>query len=351
MPLHIIQQNITKIKCDAIVNAANNSLLGGGGVDGAIHSAAGFELLEECKTLGGCKTGDAKITKGYRLPCKYVIHTVGPIWQGGARNEKALLEACYQRSLTLAKEYGCESVAFPLISSGVYGYPKAQALAVAVDSISKFLFHNEMTVYIVIFDKSSYQINEKLYDAVASYVSDNLDDFNCEVAEECCELIEERYDFVEECSESRIDPRLYKELNLNRIYEKKLLSPTADSESLADMLSHLDDGFTVTLLKLIDTKGITDVECYKKANVSKQTWYKIINERDYRPSKNTVLSFAIALKLSLEETERLLSTVGFTLSRSSVFDVIIEYFLINGEYNIFTINETLFKFDQPCLGV
>ena len=317
MPLYIIRQDITKIECDAIVNAANSSLLGGGGVDGAIHKAAGSGLLEECKTLGGCDTGYAKITKGYNLPCKYVIHTVGPIWRGGQNSEKLLLESCYKKSLALAKENNCESVAFPLISSGIYGYPKDKALSVAVETISEFLFDNEMTIYIVVFDKESYQISEELFDDVAEYIDDNYADKD-EVVAEICECI--NFELQYRCS-------------------------------LEDMLSDMDDNFAVTLLKLIDVKGITDVECYKKANVSKQTWYKIINEKNYKPSKNTVIAFAIALELTLEETKHLLSTVGFALSKSCKFDIIIEYFLIKGEYNIFTINETLFKFDQVCLGV
>lgn len=333
MPLHIIRQDITKLECDAIVNAANNTLLGGGGVDGAIHKAAGAGLLEECRTLGGCDTGDAKITKGYNLPCKHVIHTVGPIWRGGQNEEKELLESCYKKSLALAKENGCESVAFPLISSGVYGYPKDKALAVAIEAISGFLFDNEMTVYIVVFDKDSYHISEELFADVAEYLDDNYVDengsnlFKRACSATLCEF--EYFSRLEEKSESSEKPEL----------------------SLMDMLADIDDNFAVTLLKLIDVKGITDAECYKKANVSKQTWYKIMNEKDYRPSKNTVISFAIALELSLEETKHLLSTVGFALSRSSKFDIIIEYFIINGEYNIFTINETLFKFDQVCLGV
>ena len=332
MPLHIIRQDITQIQCDAIVNAANNSLLGGGGVDGAIHKAAGVQLLRECETLGGCETGDAKITKGYALPCKYVIHTVGPIWRGGTNGEKQLLTSCYQKSLALAKEYGCETVAFPLISSGIYGYPKDQALSVAVETIEKFLFDHEMTVYIVVFDKASYQISERLYEDVAAYIDDHYAQKNAIRRSLSKNCIEAEQAYLLNCSYSLEDcaPR---------------------GLSLDDMLSEMDDTFTVTLLKLIDLKGISDVECYKKANVSKQTWYKIMNEKGYKPSKNTVIAFAIALELSLAETKHLLSTVGFTLSKSSKFDIIIEYFLTNGIYNIFTINETLFKFDQTCLGV
>lgn len=327
MPLHIIRQDITKLECDAIVNAANNTLLGGGGVDGAIHKAAGSKLLEECKTLDGCDTGDAKITKGYNLPSKYVIHTVGPIWYGGQKGEKSLLESCYKKSLALAKENGCETVAFPLISSGIYGYPKDKALSVAVETISKFLFDNEMTVYIVVFDKLSYQISEELFDDVQEYIDDNYVDIES-------------------------DKVLYRRAPI-RSHKRACVCVREDALMDCCLLRNFptDDGFVVTLLKLIDKKGITDVECYKKANVSKQTWYKIMNNKNYNPSKNTVISFAIALELSLDETKHLLSTVGFTLSKSIKFDVIIEYFIVNKIYDIFTINETLFKFDQACLGV
>lgn len=358
MPLHIIRQDITKIKCDAIVNPANSTLLGGGGADGAIHKVAGKELLEECKTLGGCPCGDAKITKGYNLPCKYVIHTVGPIWQGGVCNERALLESCYKKSLDLAKAHGVETIAFPLISSGAYGYPKDKALSVAVQTISEFLFHNEMTVYIAVFDKKSFEIGKTLYENVLEYIDDNyVDETAIEPRSRC---VDNDYDcksvpiFDEIGSLPAPDAFEEKSYSVKQCKSKRIainkLSTNADS-SLDVLLKQLSDNFAVSLLKLIDEKGYTDVECYKKANVSKQTWYKIMNDKNYKPSKNTVLCFAIALKLSFEETQTLLATVGFTLSKSNKFDLIIEYFLINGEYDIFLINETLFKFDQPCLGV
>ena len=176
MPFEIVRNDITKVPVDAIVNAANESLLGGGGVDGCIHRAAGPQLAEECRALGGCSAGSAKITGAFRLPCRYVIHTVGPVWNGGDHGERELLASCYRSSLALAKEHRCGTVAFPLISSGAFGFPKDEALRIAVDTIGEFLVENDMTVYLVIFDRKAYQISAALFADIAEYIDDRYVD-------------------------------------------------------------------------------------------------------------------------------------------------------------------------------
>ncbi len=357
MPLQIVRNDITKMTVDAIVNAANSSLLGGGGVDGCIHRAAGPGLLAECRTLGGCKTGDAKITGAYDLPCKYVIHTVGPIWQDGTHDERELLTSCYRKSLMLAKEAKCETVAFPLISSGVYGYPKDKALRVAVDTISEFLADNDMTVYIVIFDKKSYRISEKLFADIEEYIDDR---------------------YVDTHSDSRVEYLRRRNLSINPVGDIGFGKPSAGAvedscdkaapapsyapmpmataksakpSSLNDAIKQLDESFSEMLLRKIDESGMTDSQCYKKANIDRKLFSKIRSDKLYKPSKPTVIAFAIALELSLEETKDMLMKAGFALSHSNKFDIIIEFFIENGNYNVFEINEALFAFDQSLLGV
>lgn len=326
MPLHFIRNDITKMPVDAIVNAANESLLGGGGVDGCIHRAAGPELLAECRRLGGCRTGEAKLTGAYRLPCRYVIHTVGPVWRGGKHGEREQLVSCYRNSLRLAKEQGCETVAFPLILSGIFGYPKDQALRVAVDTIGAFLLEHDMTVYLVIFDRRAYQISGKLFADIAEYIDDHY-------------------------VEAHTDPgaeRLRRGA-LHREMAAPMCAPMA-APALDDLLEHLDAGFSETLLRLIDRSGKKDSEVYKKANVDRKLFSKIRNNPNYKPSKPTALAFAIALELDLAETKDLLARAGYALSASSKFDVVVEYFIRQGNYDIFAINEALFAFDQSLLG-
>lgn len=374
MPLKIIRADITKVKADAIVNAANSTLLGGGGVDGAIHRAAGPGLLMECMKLGGCKVGQAKLTKAYNLPSKFVIHTVGPKWKGGAHGERGLLESCYQKSLQIAAENCFESVAFPLISSGVYGYPKDQALKVAIDTITAFLIEHEMLVYIVVFDKSAFQISEKLFADITSFIDDKYVDTRFKFARPSSRADGESTVLAETTILSNQDDDLFS------IFQKEECAtacprdqiPTAHPKAqpaaarpettrpiskqkftatLEEVVKQIDESFSQMLLRKIDEIGMTDAECYKKANVDRKLFSKIRSDVNYRPSKTTAIAFAIALELNLTETKDMLMKAGFALSHSNKFDIIIEYFITNENYNIFEINEALFAFDQILLGV
>ena len=328
MPLHIVRNDITTMKVDAIVNAANESLLGGGGVDGAIHRAAGPELLAECRTLSGCQTGQAKITKGYRLPARFVIHTVGPIWQGGGHGERELLVSAYRSSLELAMVNGCETVAFPLISSGVYGYPKDQALNVAVDTIGEFLLAHDMTVYLVIFDRAAYTIGGKLFADIAAYIDDR---------------------YVDTHTDSRETQRRRMVMASMPMAAEEQAAAAAPS-GLDEALSKLDESFSQTLLRKIDERGMTDAQCYKKANIDRKLFSKIRSDVHYKPSKSTAMAFAVALELPLVEAREMLEKAGFAFSHASKFDIIVEYFIAHRNYNIFEINEALFAFDQSLLG-
>ena len=315
---------------DAIVNAANETLLGGSGVDGAIHQAAGPELLAECRTLHGCKTGQAKITKGYHLPAKFVIHTVGPVWEGGSYGERELLVSAYRSSLELALEHRCETVAFPLISSGVFGYPKDQALKVAVDTIGDFLLQHDMTVYLVIFDKAAYTISGKLFSDIAAYIDD-------------------RYVDEHTNSDEERRRRQFRVLASAPMLEAEA-APAAVSGSLDEALELLDESFSQMLLRKIDEAGLTDAECYKRANVDRRLFSKIRSDIHYKPSKPTAMAFAVALELPLEDAREMLQKAGFAFSHASKFDIIVEYFIAHRNYNIFEINEALFAFDQSLLG-
>ena len=334
MPLKIVRNDITQMAVDAIVNAANSSLLRGGGVDGCIHRAAGEGLIRECRTLGGCETGSAKITGAYNLPCRYVIHAVGPRWVDGQHNEREQLESCYRTALHLAKAHDCETVAFPLISSGVYGYPKDRALQVAVDVISAFLLENDMTVYIVVFDKAAYRIGEKLFADIAQYIDDAYAAAHIDLQSES----------------RRMRPMMAPMCQKPPLEEPEMCSGMAAEEELDARLRRMDESFSQMLLRKIDERGMTDAECYKKANIDRKLFSKIRSDVHYQPSKPTAIAFAVSLELSPAETRELLAKAGFALSRSNKFDIIIDYFISKGNYHIFEINEALFAFDQSLLG-
>ena len=329
MPFEIVRNDIVNMKVDAIVNTANPKPIIGDGTDRAIHCKAGERLLLARKEIGDIAIGTSKITPAFDLNARYVIHTAGPIWKDGKSGEEALLASCFKNSLRLAKEKDCESIAFPLISSGSYGFPKPIALQIAVREISAFLLENEMQVYLVVFGKQSFELSEKLFKSVSSYIDENY--VSDKMSLEYGKLKVRRFD-----------------------YEEMLLSEssyeiTSKMPNLDGMLNNLDKGFSETLLDLIDRTGKKDSEIYKKANVDRKLFSKIRNNADYRPSKATALAFAIALELDLDETNDLLSRAGYALSQSSKFDVIVKYFIENKKYDIFEINSALFRFDQPLL--
>jgi O-acetyl-ADP-ribose deacetylase (regulator of RNase III) len=322
MPFTIVRQDITRMETDAIVNAANTALAKGGGVCGAIFAAAGSAKLEAaCRKLAPIETGEAVITSGFDLPAKYIIHTAGPVYRDGASGEAEKLRSCYANSLRLAVETGCQSIAFPLISSGIYGYPKKEALRVAMDAVQSFLQSHELDVYLTVFDKEAYTVSEELLGEVADYLDAN---------------------YVEEELELRRRQR-----NQAVFYSVRELRSSAP---LDEIVGNLDEPFSATLLRLIDAKGKNDVEVYKKANLDRRLFSKIRNNKGYMPSKRTVIALAIALELSLDETNDLLRRAGYALSHSQVFDVIVEYFILHGKYDVFEINEVLFRYDQPLLG-
>lgn len=340
MPFTIVRQDITKMNVDAIVNAANTQLQMGGGVCGAIFKSAGaVKLQAACDKLAPIKTGEAVITPGFALPAKYVIHAAGPVYsRHSAEQSEKLLRSAYISSLELAVKNHCESIAFPLISSGIYGYPKEEALRVATSAIKDFLAGHDMDVYLAVFDKASFVLSEKLLGEVSSYIDEHYVE----------EHLKRRHELLD-VERSALDEAKLISYNVPEYLIAK--SPAAAQVAeLDDLVGNLDESFSATLLRLIDLKGKTDVAVYKRANIDRKLFSKIRTGKGYIPSKRTAIALAIALELTLEETDDLLKRAGYALSHSRKFDVIVEYFIINGRYDIFEINEVLFKYDQPLLG-
>ena len=343
MPFEIVRNDITNMCVDAIVNTANPRPVIGLGTDSMIHRKAGAGLLAERQKIGDIAVGSAAITPAFNLQAEYVIHTVGPVWEGGSYGEEKLLRNCYDSALRLALEHGCQSVAFPLISTGNYGFPKDIGLRIAISAFSSFLLEHEMQIYLVVFDRASFKLSEKLFQGVASYIDENyLDTFG-----------------IAACGrgeKGRLRRTRRRDAEACRDYGAAMEClpcapmPKAATASLADMLQRVDAGFSETLLKLIDKTGKKDSEIYKKANLSKQHFSKIRNNPDYKPSKSTALALALALELDLDATGDLIGRAGYALTNSSKFDLIIRYFIERGNYNVVEINMALYEFDQALLG-
>ena len=442
MPLQIIHRDLTSMHCDVLVTPTDSCYSGSGGTDAAIHASAGPELEAACRKLPRLSFGETRFTPGFALPCRYIIHTMGPVWSGGTHNEAALLRACYINALLLARSLGADSVAFPLISAGTFGFPKDRVMKLATDAISDFLLNadGELQVYLCVYSRSEYEpgmasaLTDFLFRTVrfpmasdgvfppceapkahrnelfsreaedadrrrASFPKksarrtkhdrgdmapspdawsasvppdeelpymedigeqerpsyDTIDDalslgLSCDAIEYSLPLAEsvpEPDTVLSYREESSADPAAP---FFSRPAQTKRPGAAPMPEKLSDWLKRQDDSFAVTLMKLIDKKGMDDVACYKKANVTKNTFWKIRNSETYRPSKPTVLAFAIALELTMEETELLLRSAGFSLSRNNLFDMIIEFYISNGVYDIFEINAALYQYDQLCLG-
>lgn len=351
MPFNIVRADITKMETDAIVNAANSKLLAGGGVCGTIFAAAGAdELQKACDKIGYCKTGEAVITKGFKLKAKYVIHTVGPIYGRDPANEEAQLYSCYKNSLELAESKKLKSIAFPVISSGIYGYPKAEAIKIATRAIKDFLAKSDMQVFLTVYDKNAFQISEKLFHDVKSYIDEKMVMPDHRRRPDTPEVIlsgtvsmGQTLAHLERANMP--DERIQKHLEEVRPQAAKI----KPKKSLEELLDVKAETFSEMLLRLIDEKGMTDVEVYKRANIDRKLFSKI-RKKDYTPKKTTVTALVIALRLNIAEAKQLLGRAGFAFDCWSKFDIIIEYFIENKNYDIFEINETLFAFEQHLLG-
>ncbi|NLB51108.1 MAG: macro domain-containing protein [Clostridiaceae bacterium] len=326
MPLTIVRQDITKLEVDAIVNAANANLQAGGGVCGAIFKAAGPGLQEACDKLAPIETGEAVVTPAFNLPAKWIIHAAGPVYREQDREGSAKkLRAAYTNALKRAVEQQCESVAFPLISSGIYGYPKEEALAVATSAIGDFLDKHDLQVTLAVFDKDAFVVSRRLLGEVESYIDEH---------------------YIKRQQTKRFMLPVERRA-LSASVPTHLMEPDL---SLEDLVDQLDEPFSSLLLRLIDSRGKTDVEVYKRANLDRKLFSKIRSNKDYRPGKRTVLALAIGLELSADETKTLLARAGYALSPAVLFDVIVEYFITNKRFNVFEINQVLFNYDQPLLG-
>ena len=403
MPFLIVRNDITKVDVDAIVNPSNVDLLEGSGTSRAVFLSAGErKLARACRKIRKCKVGEAVITDAFDLSAKYIVHAVGPVWQDGKHDEEKILYRTYQNSLKLALKKKCDSIAFPLLSSGNYGFPKDRAMKAAVSAFTDFLSEHDMLIYLVLYDRNSFSVGQKLFSDVKEYIDDHYVDENNEFfSDNRGERVRVRSSVFEEndlrtLCENDDSPMFYSatgELPTDEVRDKisaaKVLPTDVTRESLPsaatpvfaapqmfsdphpseqsarsvkkkkfkksersldELIKNMDETFSQMLLRLIDERGLKDSVVYRKANIDRRHFSKIRNNVNYLPTKRTVFSFAIALELSLDETKDLMNRAGYSISNSSKFDIIVSYFLENGIYDIFEINEVLFAYEEPVLG-
>lgn len=365
MPFQIVRNNITAMKADAIVNTANPEAAYANGTDIAVYKAAGAErLLAARREIGFIATGEAAMTPAFALNAKYIIHTVGPVWQGGTQGESDMMRLCYENSLRLALEHGCESIVFPLISTGTYGFPKEEALLTAISAIRDFLSKEEMTVYLAVFDRESFELSEKLFADMDSYIDENYvtamleEEYRLDSASSMPFLSSDKHmpmTALPPVSAARTSKstRAARQPKSEPGFANFLPPKTAldiSERSIDDAIAELGETFQQRLLRLIDASGLTDVEVYKRANLDRKLFSKIRCNANYRPKKTTAIALALALELNLDETKDLLSRAELALSPSSKFDLIIGYFIDRKVYDVYVINLALFQHDQPLLG-
>lgn len=379
MPFSIIRDDISRVHADVLVNAANVRLAPGGGVCGALFSAAGFdEMRAACEAIGGCATGDAVATPAFNLPARWCVHAVGPIWRGGRAHEEELLHRCYRSAFARAMELGARSVAFPLISAGIYGFPVERALAIVREEVAALLeHHDEIELTLVVFERAVVQMGNALVEQVQEYIDDEYVDSSSFMRRDTGELERELQwtedasaphsvemaepvvlpEYLREDDAPTVMPSASRPFVASSIGMPGAAMPGAPSRAgatldaeIAQLVATLDAPFSKTLLALIDARGMTDAEVYHRANISRQLFSKIRGNESYRPSKQTVVALAIALELDMSATQDLLARAGFTLSKSSKFDVIVRFFIERGIYDLFQLNEVLFAYDLPLVG-
>ena len=434
MPFHIIRNDITKVRADAIVNTANPEPVYAAGTDAAVYRAAGAgPLLAERRKIGRIWPGEVAVTSAFRLRAKYLIHTVGPVWQDGSHGEYDQLASCYRKSLLIARQLCCSSIAFPLISTGVYGFPKDRALDIALKEISDFLEDAEMDITLVVFDRKAFDLSAALTAEISQYIDDNYVRSQSAAEYTWTDSDEERlygpfsgrgrgakndpgrreesrrrssflqntgrqggsgpsgtmppeYLMDESASyspgpERPVDsppvscasPLTDKALPYPELSSPAMISPDRAStdmaspdtaspdrasteravrprRSLQDLMSQQGENFQGCLLRMIDERGLTDAQVYKRANIDRKLFSKIRCKADYTPSRKTAISLAVALELNLDEMTDLLRKAGIALSPGSKFDLIIRYCVENHIYDTMRINAILFDYDQPLLG-